>query len=174
MSQHGSPGKGGRPRVHNGDRKQGVNGDIGRRQDWAACDPKTWLAGGRQQVADPTERSHSLNACGHQGGKEVGEPSPRSTCLHCTTRGWRGIPRHGSSRPKRASAGWRRRGYPPTQQHAQTALGQGSKGATPIRQRALPVHSQGGRGGGGPPRIAARAPHAHAGKRVGHPTRAAY
>ena len=95
----------------------------------------------------------------------MGGPSPGSACLRRKSRVRRGTPRHGSARHNRAATIGRRRGDPPTQQRAQTACGQGIKGATPARPRATPSRSQGEEEEGDPPNCSARTMHAHGGER---------
>ena len=99
------------------------------------------LARGMQEDGDeyqsPPKQSRALNAYGHQGGEGGGYPSPRSACLRRVARGRRGAPRHGSARPKRAAAEWRRRGDPPPSSTRKPRAGKGARGP-PQPYRALP------------------------------------
>ena len=99
------------------------------------------LAHGMQEDGDeercPPNRLRTLHARGHQGGGGGG-------CLRRAARCRRGIPIHGSARPKRAAAGWGRRGDPPPISARNPHAGRGAR-EPPQLGSALPQRAARGK-----------------------------
>ena len=94
----------------------------------------------RNEERPPPTSCARLMCATTQGGKEWGDPSPGSTCLRRTSRGWRGTPGHGSARTKRAATRGRKRGDPPPSSTRKPCAGRGTRGP-PQPGRALPQHA---------------------------------